>query len=472
MSENEKFEIGQTVRGTVTGCTSTAVYLEIEEGVKAVIYSNDMLDKPAGNLYDEFMEGSEFTAQIKLIGKDKKDPNSLLLTLSTKMQKEKEDQEARDKALEERIASFKELKDKDEIIEAKVVKILKNGAELNYNNTRLMLSSKYCSLSEDALKNLKGETIPVIVIYVNTEHKVVAVSQIAAEKKLRRLAREKAYAAIELNGEYEGEVVSLLQYGAIVKIGEVNGLLHISEISHKPVKDVKAALSVGQKIKVKVIKINGEKISLSAKALVKHPWDVLKEQYHVGDVFDGKVAKVIPAGLLIELTPDFSGLMPKGEYSWFVTDNIEEVQEGDTLTVKVLAIDDEKHRVSLSHKATIENAWNDIKLKRGQTIEVTVTAIAEKGAVVRYKNVEGFLPVSEVSNSRRVSSVAEVYPLDSVVTVMVNDFDPSRARLIVSSKALEIAKERETFDNYMKDQEKVDTKVTLGDVFKDFEEKE
>ncbi len=471
MSENKNFEIGQTVRGIVTGCNSSAIYLEIEEGVRGVIYAKDILNCP-DKLYEEYSEGSEFSAQIKSISKDKKDPNVVLLYLSTTMEKEKEEREAKTKALEEKIAEFKKLKDDDEIIEAKLVSVNKGIATLTYNNMRISLSQKYCSLSEEALKKMKGELIPIIIIYVNEEHRIISGSQIAAEKKARRLAKEKAYAAIEVGQVYEGEVKNLLDYGAVVAFADVTGLLHVSELDHKPVKDVKSVLKVGQKLNVKVIKINGDKISLSVKALTKHPWEVLKEQYHVGDVFEGKVVKHIPAGLLIELTADYSGLMPNSEYSWFKTDHVEDVADDAMLTVKVLSIDDEKKRVSLSHKATMENTWGDVKLRKGQTITVKVISLEEKGATVKYENIEGFLPVNEVTASKRVSSVGEMYPLDSEVNVMVTDFDPKRARLIVSSKALELAKERETFDSYMKNQDSEDTKVTLGDVFKDFEKED
>ena len=471
-TENEKYEIGQTVKGVVTGSNSTTVYLEIDEGVKGVIYASEMLDKPNEPLYEFYKEGSEFKAQIKSISHDKKNPSILLLTLSTKMEKELEEKEARETALRERIASFNEIKDKDEIIKAKVVKVNKNNIDLSYNNTRLFLSPKLCSISEEALKKMKGETIDVIVIYVNVDHKVVAVSQIAAEKKERRLAKEAAYAAIEVGQELEGEVTSLLQYGAIVKLGEVSGLLHISEVSHHMVKDIKSVLKVGDKIKVKVIKKNEDKIGLSIRALTKHPWEILKEQYHVGDVFDGKVLKNIEAGVLIELTDEYSGLMPKGEYSWFSNEKLGELEVGSTLKVKVMRIDDEKKRVSLSHRATKENTWGSVKLRKGQVITVKVGAIKEQGATVQYENVEGFLPIREVTNAKRISSVSEVFHEGDEISVAVLEFDPSRARLTVSSKALEVAKERETFDKYMKQQEKEDTKVTLGDVFKDFEKEE
>lgn len=472
MSEkNEKYFVGQTVTGTVTGSNSNAVYLEIEEGVKAVIYANDLLEMPTGKLYLEYAEGAEFSAQVKSIAKDKKHPDVVLLYLSTKLAYEAEQAEKKEKALQEKIAAFNAIKEADEVIMAKVLRTTKNGAELVYNNTRLFLSYKLSSLSEEALNNMKGEEIPVIVVYVNEERHFVSVSQIAAEKKQKRLAKEAAYGAIEVGQVLEGEVVSILAYGAIVKFGLASGLLHASEIDHFPVRDVKKVLSVGQKVTVKVIKVEEEKIGLSMKALTTHPWELLKEQYHVGDVFEGTVKKIIPAGLIIDLTPEYSGLMPKVEYSWLVNEKYEGVvNEGDKILVKVMNIDDKKFRVSLSHRETVENAWSGVKAKKGELIEVEVVRDVERGAEVSYNGVLGFLPVNEVSSSKRVTNVSDEFAAGTKINAMVIDCDPSRAKLVVSVKAVELAKERESFDSYMKEQDKVNTGSTLGDLLDAFKE--
>lgn len=468
MSEkNEKYYVGQTVTGTVTGVNSNAIYLEIEEGVKAVIYANDLLEVP-GKLYLEYSEGAEYTAQVKSIGKDKKNPNVVVLYLSTKLAYEKEQAEAKEKALKEKIAAFRAIKEADEVINAKVLRTTKNGAELLYNNTKLFLSYKHSSLSEDALKQLKGEEIPVIVLYVNEERHFISVSQVAAEKKQKRLAKEAAYSALEVGQVVEGEVVSILAYGAIVKLGLVSGLLHASEIDHFPVRDVKKVLSVGKKVTVKVIKIEDEKIGLSMKALTTHPWELLKEKYHVGDVFEGTVKKIIPAGLIIELTPEYSGLMPKMEYSWLVNEKYDGVvNEGDKILVKVMNIDDKKFRVSLSHRETVENAWSGIKLRKGELIEVEVVRDVERGAEVTYKTVTGFLPVNEVSSVKRVTNVTDEFAAGTKITAMVLECDPNRAKLVVSVKAVELAKERESFDSYMKEQEQENTGSTIGDLLGD-----
>ena len=469
MSEtNQKYYVGQTVKGTVTGVNSNAIYLEIEEGVKAVIYANDLLEMPTGKLYLEYAEGAEFSAQVKSIAKDKKHPDVVLLYLSTKLAYEAEHAEKKEKAIQEKVAAFNAIKEADEIIMAKVLRTTKNGAELVYNNTRLFLSYKLSSLSQEALNNMKGEEIPVIVVYVNEERHFVSVSQIAAEKKQKRLAKEAAYGAIEVGQVLEGEVVSILAYGAIVKFGLASGLLHASEIDHFPVRDVKKVLSVGQKVTVKVIKIEDEKIGLSIKALTTHPWEKLKEQYHVGVVFEGTVKKIIPAGLIIDLTPEYSGLMPRVEYSWLINEKYDGVvNEGDKILVKVMNIDDKKFRVSLSHRETVENAWSGVKVKKGELVEVEVLRDVERGAEVSYKGVLGFLPVNEVSSTKRVTNVTDEFAAGTKITAMVLDCDPNRAKLVVSVKAVELAKERESFDSYMKEQDKVNTGSTIGDLLGD-----
>ena len=313
---------------------------------------------------------------------------------------------------------------------------------------------------------MRGQTIEVIVTFVNREKMQVTVSSILAQKKKDRLAKEAALGAIKLGDIVEGTVIDVKPYGAIVSLGVVSGLLHVSEMSHKMVKNANELYKVNDSVKAKVIKLEGDKIGLSVRALTPHPWDVLKEQYHVGDVFEGTVAKVIELGLLIKLTDEYTGLMHRSEYSWLVNEKLEgKYNEGDTIKVQILAIDDQKKRVSLSHRATKENTWGSIKVRKGETITVTIASIEEKGAKVNYLNVTGFMPLNEATSTKRISKVDEVYEVGTEVEVLVIDADTSRAKLVVSRKALEVAKERAEFDAYFSKQEEETPTSTLADVF-------
>lgn len=453
--KNENFKEGQEVKGTIKNVTKEAVYVILENDVTGVIYVNDMDSYTEGQkLNTIYHEGEDFTALVKQVAKDRKTSNPLVI-LSTKLY-----------AAKDKLPAFVELREKDEIIEAKIIGASNGGADLEYNDFKIFMPIKNSDLSPEALKKMKGEKIKVIVTNVYPENLKVIVSQSIAEKKIRRAEKQAALDALNVGDVVEGKVEKILDFGAIIDLGGVTGLLHRNEMDHKMVRNVNDYVKVDDVVKVQIINLEKDRIGLSMKTLAPHPWTVLKEQYHVGDVFDGVVTKVIPAGLIIKLTDNYSGLMPNSEYSWFINQRIDgKVVEGDTIKVKVISIEDERNRVSLSHRATLENTWADLKLRRGDTIKVTIKSSEERGAKVAYGNVEGYLPLSEVVNGRRISKIEEVYPLETEVEVMVQDFDAGRAKLVVSIKALETAKERATFDNYLK-QEADDTPTsTLGDLF-------
>ena len=135
--------------------------------------------------------------------------------------------------------------------------------------------------SEDALRALRGETIKVVVSAVYPDNLKVIASQVNAERKIRRAEKEAALNALAGADVVTGTVEKVLEFGAIVNLGAVSGLLHQNEMDHKRVR-VSDVVKVGDTVTVKVLEVNGEKISLSMKALKAHPWDVLKEQYHEG----------------------------------------------------------------------------------------------------------------------------------------------------------------------------------------------
>lgn len=458
-SMSTKFFEGQYVSGHIVNVTSGAIYLEVEneEGVvKAVIYPNDIDGYQESNkLYNEYHEGQEFRAQVKKVSKDN-NTKELLLILSTKLEKEKE-----------KFLIFDEIKEKDEIIKAEVKRVTSAGADLIYKGVKLFMPAKEIDASIDASRKLVGEKIDVIILFVNPDQFRVVVSNRIAIKKQHRLAKEAEYENISVDDVLDCEVVALLPYGAILKHGEVTGLLHQSEVDHKRIRKIEDHLKEGDNVKAKIIKIEDGKVSFSIKALTVHPWEILTSEYHVDDVFEGEVKKIIPAGAIIKMTDEYSGLMPKSEYSWLISERFDEnVHEGDKITVKIINMDGSKKRISLSHKATIENTWGNVSVRKGDKITVKIAEIKERGALVEYKNVLGFLPIQEVTGTKRIGRVDEMYEVGTEIDAIVMEFEPLRAKLTVSSKQLELKKERESFDKYFKEQADETPISTLGDAFK------
>lgn len=450
--------VGQEVVGTITNVTRDALYLIVGDS-KAVIYSNDIEGYSEGQrLSDQYNEGGEFKALIKQIDKDKETGEPLLI-LSTRLYK-----------VLEILPTFEQLRETEEIISAQVVRVDSRGAYLNYNDFNVYLPLRQSYLNSRALHQLRKEkaTIDVVVRNVNFNKLQVTVSQIIAANKTARLEREEAYSNLEVGMVVEGKVVDLKDFGAIIDIGKVTGLLHRTEITHKRVRNVGDYLSIGDIVKVKIINLADNKIGLSMKALVKHPWDELTEKYQVGDIFDGEIVKIIDAGLIIKMTEEVSGLMPAREYSWLITERLEgQYEVGDTIKVKVINIDNKARRITLSHRETKENTWGNIKLNVGDAIKVKVVGFNQAGAQVSYKDVMGFLPIAEITNEKRISKPEEVLNIDDEINVLVKTFEPLRARLVVSAKSYQYAKERETFNQYFKEQAESIPTTTIADLLGD-----
>ncbi len=456
MENQVKFNVGQEVKATIINVTSDAIYLQVGD-TKAVIYPNDMADyNDSQKLRDLYFEGGDYKALVKQISKDKR-TNEDLLILSTKLYTAKD-----------ALKVFDELKEKEEIIKAKVVFVSKAGCNLSYKgheDIKIFLPARNIYLNDKALFQLKGETIDVVVTEVDHERIQVVVSHSIAQAKMRRARKEQALGQIHVGDIIEGEVQSLTDFGAFVKIGELTGLLHKSELDYRQIKNIADVLKVGQKVNVKVIRLEGDKIALSVKALHPHPWDILKEQYHEGDVFDGEVTKLIDAGLIVKLTNEYSGLMPNVEFSWRVNEKPTEDLVGKSLSFKVMNIDSVKKRVSLSHRETIENLWRDINIKADDVINVEIASIQEKGAIVNYKTISGFLPINEVTDAKRIQKVDEVYNIGDHVDAIVLDCDPGLEKLVVSVKRLEAKKERAEFDQFLEKQDEETPTTTLADLF-------
>ena len=155
----------------------------------------------------------------------------------------------------------------------------------------------------------------------------------------------------------EGTVIRFTDYGAFVDIGGIDGLLHISEISWGKLKHPQEVLSIGQKINVKVLSMNREKgkISLGLKQNQPEPWSVIDDNYQVGQVIEGKVVQIKEYGAFVELEPGLDGLVHISEVAHKRVGNInDELEVGQIVTAKILEIDKERKRISLSIRETIE----------------------------------------------------------------------------------------------------------------------
>ncbi|GIV20255.1 MAG: hypothetical protein KatS3mg023_2006 [Armatimonadota bacterium] len=206
-------------------------------------------------------------------------------------------------------------------------------------------------LPDSALEKYVGQTIPLKVLEVDKAHRKVVLSNRLAEAERREQERQQAFASIQEGQVVEGTVRRIVDYGAFIDLGGIDGLLHISEMSWRRIKHPSDVIREGQHVRVQVLRVDPatRKISLGMKQLIPDPWLEVEKQYQVGQVVKGKVARLAPFGAIVDLPGDLEATIPLSELSTRrVRSAAEVVQEGQEVEALVVQINPTEHRMVLS----------------------------------------------------------------------------------------------------------------------------
>ena len=244
------------------------------------------------------------------------------------------------------------------VLNVKVVRAVNGGVIAEYKEVSgfiplSQLSDHYVENAEEFI----GQEMEVKVSRVDQRRNraVFSHKMFLSEERDKLIAE--IWDKLNVDDVVEGTVMRFTDYGAFVDIGGIDGLLHISEISWGKLKHPQEVLSIGEKINVKVLSMNAEKgkISLGLKQNTPEPWSVIDEKYAVGQVIEGKVVQIKEYGAFVELEPGLDGLVHISEVAHKRVGNIaEELEVGQTVSAKILEIDKDRKRISLSIRETID----------------------------------------------------------------------------------------------------------------------
>ena len=329
----------EVVDGTVVLVTKDHVVVNLGCKKDGILYKDEVNLEEGKTLEDVFKEGDE--VQAKVIKTDDGDGNILL---SKKRLQSSEN-------WDEITAAF----ENKEVIEVTVVKEVNKGVIANYKEISgfipmSLLSDHYVETADDFI----GKTLPVKVTKVDQKRNKAVFSHkdFLAEERKKKIAE--IWNTLNVGDVVEGKVMRFTDYGAFVDIGGIDGLLHISEISWGKLRHPQEALKIGQIVNVKILSMNAEKgkISLGLKQNAPEPWSVIDEQYQVGQVITGKVVQIKEYGAFVELNPGLDGLVHISEIAYKRVGKVsDELKVGQEVQAKILEIDKERRRISLSIKA-------------------------------------------------------------------------------------------------------------------------
>lgn len=253
------------------------------------------------------------------------------------------------------------------------------------------------------MEALEDKEVEFIILEMDRREKNIVVSHREFLKERERKRKDEIFAELEEGLVIEGEVKSVVDFGIFVDIGGFEGLVHRSEISWKDLPVPPDKYEIGDTVKVQVLDFDREKerVSLSIKRLKQNPWEGIKEKYPPGEKVTGEVVSVTDFGAFIKLEEDVEGLVHISELSWgYPEDPKDVVSVGDEVEVRVLDVDANQQRISLSLRRTQPDPWENIedKYPEGTTVEGVVTKITDFGAFVELEEgVEALLHISELS---------------------------------------------------------------------------
>ena len=257
-------------------------------------------------------------------------------------------------------------------VDAKITNVVKGGLTATVNGLRGFIPASQMDLHfVKDLSGYVGQTIKALPIEIESHKRRLVLSRRQLLEREREIKQQEIFATLHEGEILKGTVKRLVDYGAFIDIGGIDGLAHISDLSWERITQPSDVLEVGQEVDVYIKNIDPEahRISLSIKQTQRDPWLDKAEQFKDGDLIEGKIVKLAKFGAFMEIEPGFDGLIPMGELSDRRIENADEaVAVGDIVKVKVLRIDMKRKRISLSiNRARRES--NNAKFKRYQPKE-------------------------------------------------------------------------------------------------------
>lgn len=335
-------------------------------------------------------------------------------------------------------------------LEGRVVQVTNNGLLMNILGCQTFMpngqidnpaptdTSNYLDKTLDArLINIKLKQFEDNRFLTIVSHKVLVDENNAKDSQIM-------LDKLHIGDVMTGVVKSIANYGAFVTLSPgIDGLIHITDISWKKIRNINEILSVGQSLEVKILDIihqsNGKvKIALGHKQLTPKPWDALDSNLMVGDIVSGVVSDIQDYGLFVQIHCGVEGLVHRTEITWGKeSGNPRDFVIGDTVKAKVIGLDRENEKMLMSFKQIIPNPWDDIesKLKIGQIVRGTIETIVNFGVFVEFNDgLNGLVHISELSWYKLYGKPKDFYRIGDFVDVKVIGIDKEKNKIELSLK--------------------------------------
>jgi len=418
-------EEGQILRGIVVDITPDHVTVDVgykSEGqipMQEFLKRDKKVDVKIGDRIDVLLEKKESEEGILTLSKEKADKIKIWREISRSCRE-------------------------GEVIEGEIVGKVKGGLSVDIGPIQAFLPGSQIDLKP--IRNLDaliGQRLKFKVLKFNRKRNNIVLSRRVLLDEERKQWREKTLKNLKEGDIVEGTVKNLTDYGAFIDLGGMDGLLHITDISWGRIGHPSEKLSMGDRIKVKVLYFDREKekVSLGLKQVLPDPWESVPKRYPVGSRTKGKVVNVTDYGVFIELGEGVEGLVHISELTWSkkMKHPSKIAHIGDTVEVMVLDCDLVKRRISLGMKQVEPNPWALIEEKYpiGTKVVGRVKTVTDFGIFIGFdEGVDGLVHVSEMSWTKKIKHPGELYKKGQEVEAVVLNIDRKNERFSLGIKQL------------------------------------
>jgi len=332
-----------------------------------------------------------------------------------------------------------------EIVTGQISGKVKGGYTVDIENVRAFLPGSLVDIRPVRdTTYLEGKPLEFKVIKLDRARNNVVVSRREVLEEEYSAEREALLENLQEGVVLKGIVKNLVDYGAFVDLGGIDGLLHITDMAWKRVKDPSEVVNVGDEIEVKVLKFDRERmrVSLGLKQLGEDPWVDIARRYPEGTRLFGKVTNITDYGAFVEIEEGVEGLVHVSEMDW-TNKNVNPskvVQIGEEVEVMVLDIDEERRRISLGIKQTVPNPWDEFaqNYQKGDKVTGQIKSITDFGIFVGLEgNIDGLVHLSDLSWNEAGEEAVRRYEKGQTVEAVVLSIDAERERISLGIKQLE-----------------------------------
>ena len=351
---------GDIVTGVVRTVGETELQVDLPAKVTGIVPFDEITDDSTVKLCTLYKPGDEITAQAVRVS----DVDGIATLSLKKIQK---------------IENWKKIKaglESGENFTGKVVEVVKGGVIVSCNFIKVFIPGGQTGIPKtESLDQLQGKQVSFKIIDINDERNRATGSMVAVEREERRAKIDEFWATLEEGKTFTGKIKSLTKFGAFVDLGGIDGMVHVTELSWNHIKQPSDVVSVGDTIEVFVKSFDREKkrISLGHKTEATNPWNIFTSTYAEGDVAEVTIVSIMTFGAFAQIVPGVDGLIHISQIAdKKIADTANELQVGQVVQAKIIAIDTENKKVSLSMRALLEKEEAPVEEEAAPTEEAPV----------------------------------------------------------------------------------------------------